>query len=382
MSKFLIPYTFVRGKRAWAEEINANFEAVKDELESINVNSSTKIGDLSQLSTDEKTDIVAALNEISDKANTKTRMLGEILTSTIPLTDAGLHATDGSVLLGDGIYADFVSYMGDLFYTLSDVDKEKCFTDEQTWQNEVASNGFCRKYVFDEINRTLRLPYIKPRLIMQNLGNVPVLGNGMTVGFSDGTYNYGIGMSNQDATAQRMFSQSTYGVPRGSNIQTPLNNNKFTLGLTSDSTKSGIIADLSNIKIDGSLYYYIVVGTSIKTDVQVNIDAAITDLNAKADKTEVAHLSMPSDRYEDWTLLASGNKYYAPADGYLLLQHSVTSNQYIQIQNGVALHTNWASSGYVSLTVKVNKSHPIIINYTANGTSNNVLRFIYAEGVK
>ena len=44
-----------------------------------------------------------------------TRNLGEIITSTIPLVDAGLHLLDGALLDGDGVYADFVSYMKDLY---------------------------------------------------------------------------------------------------------------------------------------------------------------------------------------------------------------------------------------------------------------------------
>jgi len=40
-----------------------------------------------------------------------TRNIGEIVASTIPLTDAGLHLLDGSLIQGDGIYSDFVNYI-------------------------------------------------------------------------------------------------------------------------------------------------------------------------------------------------------------------------------------------------------------------------------
>ena len=43
------------------------------------------------------------------------RNIGEIVTSTIPLTDSGLHLLDGSLIQGNGIYADFVDYISDLY---------------------------------------------------------------------------------------------------------------------------------------------------------------------------------------------------------------------------------------------------------------------------
>ena len=43
------------------------------------------------------------------------RNIGEIVTSTIPLIDAGLHLLDGSVLQGDGSYTDFVDYIATLY---------------------------------------------------------------------------------------------------------------------------------------------------------------------------------------------------------------------------------------------------------------------------
>lgn len=43
------------------------------------------------------------------------RNIGEIVSSTVPLVDAGLHLLDGSLVNGSGIYSDFVSYIADLY---------------------------------------------------------------------------------------------------------------------------------------------------------------------------------------------------------------------------------------------------------------------------
>lgn len=43
------------------------------------------------------------------------RNIGEIVSSSLPLTDAGLHLLDGTRLSGDGIYGEFVQYIADLY---------------------------------------------------------------------------------------------------------------------------------------------------------------------------------------------------------------------------------------------------------------------------
>ena len=45
------------------------------------------------------------------------RNIGEIVQSTIPLTDAGLHLLDGSLISGSGIYSNFVTYIAGLVST-------------------------------------------------------------------------------------------------------------------------------------------------------------------------------------------------------------------------------------------------------------------------
>ena len=62
--------------------------------------------------------INAALNnnwDILDERCGRQRNIGEILASTIPLTDAGLHLLDGSLIQGGGIYDEFVNYMATLY---------------------------------------------------------------------------------------------------------------------------------------------------------------------------------------------------------------------------------------------------------------------------
>lgn len=217
-----------------------------------------------------------------------TRNIGQVITSTIQLTDAGLHLLDGTLIDGSGIYADFVSYIADLYDSGS---YSAIFTTEATWQSTVASKGICAKFVYDSGNSTVRIPkwgsqsYSKGLTISAS-STVPVKGNGKTLGLTNGSSTaglYGISADNN----YHLFNPSAYNTNVGStpaDISSALGK---TFGITTDGTKSGIVADTSsllsitNYPLD--CYYYIVLATVTKTEIEVDIDEIATDLNGKAD---------------------------------------------------------------------------------------------------
>ena len=103
-----------------------------------------------------------------------------------------------------------------------------------------------------------------------------------------------------------------------------------------------------------------------------------------SDSEYIANCAMPSNRYIDLTLGASGTTYTAPADGYVYLWKATdATNQFITLtnnSNGLAIH-QWVSlaGGGCAGYVPVKKGDIVSITYTAGGTTN-VFRFIYAEG--
>lgn len=108
---------------------------------------------------------------------------------------------------------------------------------------------------------------------------------------------------------------------------------------------------------------------------------AIVDYN---DTKYIAQQAMPSDRYMDLTLPASGGEIIAPADGYIYLgKNSSAAGQRIKIAKGTLLCTATWSSGSNNLEVylPVSKGDVISFWYTAGGTTN-VFRFVYANGAK
>jgi hypothetical protein len=123
---------------------------------------------------------------------------------------------------------------------------------------------------------------------------------------------------------------------------------------------------------------------------------AVIDGKADTDLTNVtdtgyikmAGASMPSNRYIDLTLGASGASYTAPANGYYCLYKIASgSNQFIQMCN-VGYNnksvTNMVirsvgNDGYIGCTMPCAKGQQITINYTLGGNTV-YFRFCYAQG--
>lgn len=103
---YTIPYTFVPGTKARAQEVNADFSAIIDALDDTDTRKVNT--DFSNISS-EAIDII--------KNNSSIRNLGELVFSPIPLTDSCLHLLDGSILDRTGIYGDFVSYLANKYNT-------------------------------------------------------------------------------------------------------------------------------------------------------------------------------------------------------------------------------------------------------------------------
>lgn len=188
------------------------------------------------------------------------RHIGEIFYSTVPITDAGVHILDGSLLLDGGIYDSFITYIASLKDTYPDI-----FCTESEWQSSVSTYGTCGKFVLTE-GTSLRLPKM--------------------VGFVEGT---------SDAT--KLGDHKVYQITE---VQT------YASG-------SGV-TNINSI----TCLAYIQVANSVPSDVELDIDNITTEVANKADKTEVANKAMPSDKYTDLTF-SNGGEFTAPADGYYCL---------------------------------------------------------------
>lgn len=198
--------------------------------------------------------------------------VGDIVIRNTPTNDAGKHLLDGA-LIQYGSYSAFIDYIASLV-----TDYPNLFTTEANWQAEVLATGFCDKYVYDSTNNTVRLPKIGNQLVHNLPSTLGVKGNGMSLGITDGTNSGAICEYN----TQLRPNSGMLGNPVGTARSGQDNWSGTSIGVTSDGTKSGLIAETDNINT-ADVYYYVVIATSTKTAIQVDIDEIATDLNGKAD---------------------------------------------------------------------------------------------------
>lgn len=336
-----------------------------------------------------------AYNPVNDTTNTywkivpfgSARNIGEIIQSTIPLTDSQVHLLDGTLLSGSGSYEDFVNYIADLY---DSGDYTQIFDTEANWQSAVSTYGVCGKFVYDSVNNTVRLPKYSNKIYTSSIASTaPCRGNEMTLGFTDGTNNYGMNKNGDNNDNYLIFSPNDYGTPIGGNTAGGGILNYKKVGITTDASKSGIVADVSDITTPIDVYYYIVVATLTKTEIEVDIDQIESDLSLKAE-TDFSNVNntgtstgagwaMPSSTYDDLTLGASGATYTAPANGYFYAY--VSSAGFLELTNTSsadfpdANDTPSAVPHSVSIPAKKND----IVRFEYNITPS-IFRFIYSQG--
>ena len=333
--------------------------------------------------------------------NSVKRNIGELVQSHIPLTDAGLHLLDGS-LLSNGSYSDFITYMAGVYSS-----NPELFDTEANWQQSVSDYGVCGKFVYDSVNNTVRLPKLSStgRYLIKSYSS----GTSWYRIYSDGWCEQGGSFSGTSITFSKEFIDTNYGfagVGTDGNTAGAANtlnlNYKLTTGCTyyTHGNNGGLwrafgYVDISSYKVD-PLYQYIVISNSTKTEIEVDIDEIATDLNGKADtdlsnviaagSSTAAGWAMPSGVYEDLTLGASGSTYTAPANGWLVVKKNASAqHQELRLTNNanglIGYIISSSSNATVSASVQCKKGQTISIYYALGG-STQFCHFIYAEGSK
>ncbi len=211
------------------------------------------------------------------------RNIGEIVVSTIPLADSGLHLLDGALIDGNGIYSGFVDYISGLDLTAN------YFCTESEWQASVAQYGVCGKFVYNSISNAVRLPKLTG--IIEGTADVNALGDLVEAGLPNITGSTGCW--------KRYQTVSDNGALYRTNEATEYPNESGTGRTNMVYSGIGIDASLSSSVYGNSTtvqpqtikyFYYIVVANSTKNDIQTDIDEIATDLNGKAD-SDLSNLS-------------------------------------------------------------------------------------------
>ena len=318
------------------------------------------------------------------------RNIGEIISSTLPLTDAGLHLLDGTRLSGDGIYKEFVEYIAELY---TNNPTANYFCTETEWQQSVTTYGVCGKFVYDSVNNTVRLPKITG--IIEGTIDTAALGDlvqaGLPLMYTSTTGNHAHTRGTQNITGSMAITSGSY---------SDLFDETVDMYGAFSGTKTALYADShTGIAIQGysvvnfnaasawtgstslagdhyhttswganvntiqpqtiKAFVYIVIATSVKTDIQVDIDEIATDLNGKAG-TDLANVnssgttlaagwSMPADNSTPLAIAANGT-YTVQNNGYFYVTATATGagGLYLKNQtNGLGIFSAGLANGYI-----------------------------------
>lgn len=225
--------------------------------------------------------LASAINSIVLK-----REVGEVVESILPLNSATYHLLDGALISGNGIYSDFVDYIAGLYGDGTNI--PAYFVDETTWQNSVTTYGVCGRFVYDSTNNTVRLPKITG--ILEGTTDANALGDLVEAGCPNITGEWGSSVVRPSSINIQtgVFSNPTTRQTTQYNNSTANTLTSNNWGLSFDASAGNSIYGNSNTVQPQTIkaYYYIVLASSTKTDIQVNIDNIVTDLNNKVSKTD------------------------------------------------------------------------------------------------
>ena len=212
-------------------------------------------------------------------------------------------------------------------------------------------------FVLNTTDETFRLP------IKVNLASgKAVVGNGMTLGMTNGTNNFGTFLAN----SYGMYGDvNAYGKNVGSGASESRLETR-TAGVTTDPTKSGI--ELS----DSNLYLYFYVGETVQNANIVNLGRIEEKLNnflSINNKEEIISWGMPD--YSSAVAISVSSSYTVPYDGFLYLFSNWLNGASSFTINGASysLVSGPNTSGTVSACafVPVNKGDNITFTKMQNG---------------
>ena len=300
------------------------------------------------------------------------RNIGEIVTSTIPLTDAGLQLLDGTKISGNGIYADFVTYMAQL-YTANPT--AAYFTDEASWQSSVSLYGVCGKFVYDSVNNTVRVPKITG--ILEGTTNLTALDDLVQAGLPNITGSFTPNSDGVDVLQTMEVSTPTATgcmsfTARYLKGTLDYTGDTWQLDtLSMDASRSNPIYGNSNTVQPQTIkvLYYIVIANTTKTEIEVDIDNIVTDLNGKSD-IALSNLSTTGEArlhslksYEDAGELLTDAEGLADITKYA--HSSFDSSKFTKVGSPIVtsdgIASNFSTSNYLNTGYLLNTARPWVI---------------------
>lgn len=245
------------------------------------------------------------------------------------------------------------------------------------FKSSTASDITDYDFVINQTDETFRLPLKNG---MEGVFASGVKGNDYGLQFTDGIKTFGVQNSYVTNSNLPQFvkdAQHVGGIATGGVLE----NINTVIGLTTDSTKSGIVVDIT-VPSGYNLYYYC--GNVEENPQLVNVARIEEALVDKTSMIQASLASAPSDVYDDLTLLASGQPYTAPETGWFFLDKIAGSaGAFVSITNNStdlsSINTGYSSTRACKAMLKVAKGDTVKVEYTATGNTR-FFRFYYDIG--
>ena len=246
------------------------------------------------------------------------------------------------------------------------------------YQTAIDTNGSCRAFGWDG-GDSFRVPTIPAILLTKEQASV--VGNGMTLGLNDGTNN--LGLSTDSGTARYSAFTGTYGTPVGSTSSGTSQAQNKSAGVTTDPTKSGIVANLDTVQYRAMVQ----LANEATDEALITATSALQQIANKVDKTSA------TDRE---TVVGWGDPYYssgvaipvpksdapytAPSAGLFFMCYSDSSgvsNKYFLVNGQYAWKYQYTSAANPNYNVIIQLSKGDILSTDTTNVPSNVYYCIF-----
>lgn len=257
----------------------------------------------------------------------------------------------------------------------------------------VASTGEYTDYdfVINTADQTFRLPLVGERVLVEKkvpTGSDPSWYNL----YSDGWVEQGGLSGSATVTLLKNFSDTTYTV-QSTCLDTETTN--FYASFIQSKSTNSFVAFIPRGSLmwyacgygevptasEYNLYYYI--GDTLQNADLINVARIEEKIVDKVNLQQASGAGMPSGRYIDLTLAASGIPYTAPANGWFTINKSGTAGQIFAFENtsagGVTYIANISVATDCRISCPAKKGDNVVAFYDATGVTR-FFRFVYAEG--
>jgi hypothetical protein len=222
------------------------------------------------------------------------------------------------------------------------------------YEEEIAQYGICGAFVIS--GNDVRLPLWKG--YQTPLGDsVPVVGNGMALGVTDGTNKFGIRGNDGSTSMEVSKSSNAYGVSAGTKVTFSTDVGLgVALGITEDSTKSGIVADTSGYKKDG--FYWCIQVFNAATELSTQESAQLASQVQTKAQTDLGNVTNPTQGFKDMAIawgmpdysagISIPSGYVAPCSGYVVIVRGGGSSKVYLYIDGVqvdSIESNISNEG-------------------------------------